>query len=162
MPTMYRVRIKPNTHHGSGPRRHEGGEEMVVTADEVRSFGDKFDVLEEIPDDEPHPAPSPEEVAAQVQSQVDQVVAQLEATFGQSIVDEKVEPATVAELQARMREGDVPPLEDVIGPALTAKLEARGLGDPISVFYAEDGDLTAVNGLGVGTLRRLRDVYGKA
>lgn len=160
MPT-YRVRIKPNTHHGSGRRRHESGEEMIVTEAEVRSFGDKFDVLEEIPDDEPQPIPSAEQVAETARAQAEQVVALLEETFGPAIVEDKVELATVEQLQARMREGDVPPLEDAIGPALAAKLEEHGLGDPITVFYAEDGDLTAVNGIGVGTLRKLRDVYGK-
>jgi len=161
MPT-YKVRIKKGTHHGSGERRRYGGDIMVVTADEVRSFGDKFDVLEEIPDNEPRPQPDAEAVAAEARATAQAVVAQLEEYFGPSITEDKVELATVAELQERMQRGDVPSIEDVIGPSLTEKLQEKGLADPIVIFYAEDGDLTAINGLGIGTLRKLRDVYGKA
>lgn len=159
MPT-YRVRIKPNTHHGSGEGRREGGEEMIVTEDEVRSFGDKFVVIEEIPDTPS--SPPDDEAAAQTVEGALRVIDRLREVLGEQTVDDKVETSTVADLQARMRNGDVPSLEDVVGPSLSGKLSAAGLSDPITVYYAEDGDLTAIDGLGVGTLRKLRDVYGKA
>lgn len=162
MPT-YKVRIKPNTHHGSGSRRHEGGETMIVTQDEVRSFGDKFDILDEIPDEEPRPAPPPEveQAVDEVGLQVDAIIAQLEERFGPPI-EEEVEPQTVAQLKKRMEDGDVPNVDDVVGPKMAGKLESAGLGDSIMIYYAADGDITAIDGIGVGTLRKLRDVYGKA
>lgn len=159
MPT-YKVRIKPGLHYGVA--RHEGGDVIEVTEAEVRAFGDKFEIIGTVPDAEPQPEPTPDEIAEIAKAQADAIVARLEAVFGERAVEEKVEPQELAELQRRMRKGDVPKVEEVIGPYLAGKLDAVGLGDPIMVFYATDGDLTAVNGIGVGTLRRLRDVYGKA
>jgi hypothetical protein len=135
---------------------------MIVTQDEVRSFGDKFDVLEEI-DEEPRPDPSPEveKAADEVELQVDAIIAQLKERFGPPI-EEEVEPQTVSQLKKRMEDGDVPKVEEVVGPKMAGKLESGGLGDPVMLYYAQDGDITAVDGIGVGTLRKLRDVYGKA
>lgn len=52
----YLVRIKPGlTYRADG--RVSGGEEIVVTEDEVHSFGDKFELLETLPQEEPAPPP---------------------------------------------------------------------------------------------------------
>jgi hypothetical protein len=163
MPT-YRVRIKPGVTHGR-QKQYGPGDVLSVSEGELEAFGDKFTLIETLPDghveaegqDEPELYMDEDAVNAQVAA----VIARLEERFGSETSDE-VEPETVEQLQARMRRGDVPRLEEVVGPSLAQKLDAAGLGDPITVYYAPDGDLRAIKGLGVGTLRKLRNVYGKA
>lgn len=161
MPTDYKVRIRPGMHHGAF-KRYEGGDALVVSEDELRAFGDKFTDVEEIPDGTTQEV---EEAAAQftveVNERVAAVLSHLEATLGEGAAAD-ANPQDIAALQERMANGDVPKVREVIGKAVASRLEDRGLGDPVTIFYAEDGDITSIYGIGPGTLEKLRQVYGKA
>lgn len=165
MPTKtYKVRIKPGVKHGA-EQQYRAGDELEVTEAELRSFGDKFELVDQTPKVHEPPAgetPEPADAAVeQVDAQVAAVIARLEERFGPQI-QEEVEPETIERLQERMANGGVPTVEEVVGTSMAKKLEREGLGDPVVIYYAEDGDLTAIKGLGPGTLLNLRRVYGKA
>ncbi len=161
MPT-YKVRVKPNRTYGA-KKSYKAGDELVVTEDEVRAFGDKLEVIEtldasESPAPEPVPEPAPK---SEAEAQVDKIVQAVKAALGKHTADQ-VELEDVQDLQERMKRGDVPKVDEVVGPATTRKLVERGMDDPIVLYYASDGDITAIPGVGIGMLRRLRKVYGKA
>lgn len=161
MPT-YRVRIKPGLRHGR-KGQYQGGDELLVGEDEVRAFGDKFEVIEQA---EPEPLPQieeeePPEKALEIEAEVANIIAHLEKVFGEEVAED-AEPEDIASLKARMDSGEVPELEEVVGTALSRKMNKAGFGDAITVFYATDGDLRAIHGIGPGTIQRLREVYGKA
>lgn len=158
MPT-YKVRIKPGRHYGVA--RHQGGDVIEVSESEVQLAGDFFEVLEEIPEDAPQAEPPSAEEQV-IDAQTAALVAKLEEVLGESVVDDEVDVPTLEELQSRMRQGDVPKIDEVVGKATAARLADAGMDDPIVLYYATDGDITRIKGIGPGKLKMIRDVYGKA
>lgn len=157
MPT-YKVRIKEGMKHGRGDK-FQSGDELVVGEAELLSFKDKFEVLEEVV--EKPASPTEEPVAPELEPEIAEALAEIEEMLGEKFVEEDA-LATLEELAARMRQGEVPKLAEVVGPKLADKLEAHGLGEPVLIFYASDETLLAVDGVGPNTLDKLRAVYGES